>query len=428
MKTATAQLNAVFELQSYNFASGLIAGGFVFFTLLALTVVWFLKNKLLKLLLVFTSLQTLLVSFDFQHEAFGIIGIEKLILSALFTVIAQEYNLEVKTRTQLVVTKFERSYQMVLGICVLMIVCFKLGLLIVLKITFTLLLSYWLYLGLKISQVLQKVRFSYRTSGFLLWFYSWFIFLILLLPSSLSNYLNCSPYPQLIYIGWLLISFFAALILIHQVVQLNTENYQLEKEQLFLKGQLGLAQLESSENERKRIVAELHNDVLNRIDMLSMTVNQNGQNQELVNKNLTDSLHVLRQYTYKLYPPHTDVLPLADIFLREAELWRNQAVNIEVRFNPIWNNLSDHYIMPVFRFIERVTDLISKQVSVHQGIWHFTEADQRLILKLEYFGDVEKFSLKQENYLIYLDLLDAYSIENSTEGGYQIVLTLSNYP
>jgi hypothetical protein len=285
-----------------------------------------------------------------------------------------------------------------------------------------------LYLGLKISQVLQKVRFSYRTSGFLLWFYSWFIFLILLLPSSLSNYLNCSPYPQLIYIGWLLISFFAALILIHQVVQLNTENYQLEKEQLFLKGQLGLAQLESSENERKRIVAELHNDVLNRIDMLSMTVNQNGQNQELVNKNLTDSLHVLRQYTYKLYPPHTDVLPLADIFLREAELWRNQTVNIEVRFNPIWNNLSDHYIMPVFRFIERVTDLISKQVSVHQGIWHFTEADQRLILKLEYFGDVEKFSLKQENYLIYLDLLDAYSIENSTEGGYQIVLTLSNYP
>lgn len=422
MITTAAELEAIFKLHKYHFFSGLIAGGFVFFTLLALTVVWFLKNKLLRLLLVFTALQTLLVWFDFQYDAFADLRIVKLLLSSLFAMVTQQYLLEVNRRAQIHTLKFDRSKLVVLGLFILMVLCWQWESSISVKFIFSLLLSYWLYLGLKISQVLKSVRFSYRISGFLLWFYSWLIFALLLLPHNVAVQIKIMPFPHFIYIGWLMVSFFAALNLIHQVVQLNAENLKLEIEQLFLKNRLGLAQLESSENERKRIVAELHNDVLNRIDMLSMTINQTDQEQESVNKNLTDSLQVLRHYTYRLYPPHTDVLPLEDIFSREAELWRNASINIDVRFSPIWNDLNDNYIMPVFRFIEQVTDSISKQVKVHNGIWHFTESDRRLMLRLEYFGEIDHFSLNEESYLIYKDLLNAQSAQDFKKGAYQITL------
>ena len=65
MSSRAGQLDYVFQEQVFQFTNGLIAGGFIFFTLLALTVVWFLKNHLLKLLLIFTTLHTVLVSYDF---------------------------------------------------------------------------------------------------------------------------------------------------------------------------------------------------------------------------------------------------------------------------------------------------------------------------------------------------------------------------
>ena len=119
MNLATAQLESTFEQQYFHFTSGLIAGGFVFFTLLALTIVWFLKNPLLRLLLIFTTLQTVLVSYDFNFSSFGSLSFIKLILTAAFVFLLQRYLIEIKNRSQLQVINIERNSYLILIISAL---------------------------------------------------------------------------------------------------------------------------------------------------------------------------------------------------------------------------------------------------------------------------------------------------------------------
>jgi len=422
MNLATAQLESTFEQQYFQFTSGLIAGGFVFFTLLALTIVWFLKNPLLRLLLIFTTLQTVLVSYDFNFSSFGSLSFIKLILTAAFVFLLQRYLIEIKNRSQLQVINIERNSYLILIVSALPIFLWFWENVFLLKISMAIQLLYWLFLGIRIDQVLRNVRFFYRFSGFFLWFYSWLIFLINLVPINGIFNLNEYQFSQLAYLGWLGVSFFAALSLIHQVVQLNAQNIHLESEQLNLKNKLGLAQLESSENERKRIVSELHNDVLNRIDMLTMTANQNALNQDVINLNLIDSLNVLRKYTYKLYPPHTDVLSLGDIFRREAEIWSESSLNIKVTFDSAWNQIREEHKMPIFRFVEYVTFTIHKSQLFTKGIWNFNIAGGQYELRIQFFGHINKFTLSPNDYLIFKDLLSATIIEKTAEESYEISL------
>jgi hypothetical protein len=223
----------------------------------------------------------------------------------------------------------------------------------------------------------------------------------------------------------LAVSFIGALSLIHQVVQINSDNFNLESEQLELKNKLGLVQLESSETERKRIVSELHNDVLNRIDMLSMTANQSAHNQELVNLNLSESLKVLRKYTYNLYPPHTDVLSFEDICFREAEIWSVASFEIKVQFDPLWNELKEDYKLPVFRFFEFVTKFVQQQCNVTLGRWIFSFQEQQFMIRLIFEGVGHHFTINPENYLIFTDLLNARSQQATLNEQYEISLTFN---
>lgn len=429
MNPNAVKLDSIFEQQVFQFAGGLISGGFVFFTLLALTIVWFLNNPLLKLLLIFTTLQTILVSYDFRYAyvgSFGKFSLVKLILATSFTILVQQYLKEIKYRAQLKLKYLERDVYWILIISSLMLLSWFFYNWLLIRVTYSILILYWFYLGVNINGVLKNVSPFYRLSGFLLWFYSWVVFFMLLIPIHRGFGLYESQWSQMTYLGWLGVSFFAALSLIHQVVQLNAQNLKLESEQLDLKNKLGFAQLESSENERRRIVSELHNDVLNRIDMLSMTANQSALNQDNINLNLIDSLQVLRKYTYKLYPPHTDVLSIADIFQREAEIWSDSAVYIEVNIESNWNQLNVDYVMPIFRFVEFITHSFSHLETLEKVVWNFSANDNQLILQIQAFGNFDNVCLNKDEYLIYKDLLNAELVEKNLDGCYEMSLFFNN--
>lgn len=426
MSSRAGQLDCVFQEQVFQFTNGLIAGGFIFFTLLALTVVWFLKNHLLKLLLIFTTLQTVLVSYDFQWGKFGELDSVKYIVLALFVFLVREYFLEIQRRANIETKKNKIINILIVVNTILMIVLHEFEIDFLAGILFVLQLLYWLYLGVQIDSILRNVRVFYRISGFLLWFYSWVIFVILLFDHAKITFSQVSLFSSLIYFAWLVVSFIGALSLIHQVVQINSDNFNLESEQLELKNRLGLVQLESSETERKRIVSELHNDVLNRIDMLSMTANQTAPNQEAVNSNLSESLKVLRKYTYNLYPPHTDVLSFEDICFREAEIWSDSSLEIKVQFNPLWNALKEEYKLPVFRFVEFATKMVHQQCHVTSGKWIFSLQDHLFMIQLMFEGVEGKFNIDPENYLIFTDLLNAHLRQARLKGHYEISLSFNS--
>jgi hypothetical protein len=425
MSSRASQLDFVFHEQIYQFTNGLIAGGFIFFTLLALTVVWFLKNHLLKLLLIFTTLQTVLVSYDFQWGKFGELDSVKYIVLALFVFLVREYFLEIQRRANIKIERNKMINIVIVVNTILMIFLHEFDFHVLTGIFFVSELLYWLYLGVRITSVLRNVRVYYRISGFLLWFYSWMIFALLLFTHAKIIVSHLLLFSLLLYCGWLAVSFIGALSLIHQVVQINSDNFNLESEQLELKNKLGLVQLESSETERKRIVSELHNDVLNRIDMLSMTANQSAHNQELVNLNLSESLKVLRKYTYNLYPPHTDVLSFEDICFREAEIWSVASFEIKVQFDPLWNELKEDYKLPVFRFFEFVTKFVQQQCNVTLGRWIFSFQEQQFMIRLIFEGVGHHFTINPENYLIFTDLLNARSQQATLNEQYEISLTFN---
>lgn len=407
MSLNSSELPSILDLQDFSFVGGLITGGFVFFTLLAITVVWFLRNPLLVLLMVFTALQTILVGYDLQNESFGQFSFIKLLLIGVFTVLLQYYYLEIKRRLSLSLSYFERNHLLisVLLIIISLVGYFKNDLLS--KSLFGTQLLLCFVFGIKLSNLMKAGRRFYRLSSLFLWIYSWLVFSMIIFPFSQFQIELTFKFSVSVYIGWLVVSFIAALTLIHQVVNLNTENFNLEIELLNLKNRLGFVQLESSENERKRIVSEIHDDVLNRIDMLSMTANQSNTDSQNINKNLSDSLHVLRRYTYRLYPPHIDILPLSDIFLREAEIWNETDLFVEVKFNPEWEKLSEEYRMPVFRFIESITTDVVQKHSAHSCIWDFNTTHNIFQLKLTFLGSFKGFNSGQEKYLIFQDLIDA---------------------
>jgi signal transduction histidine kinase len=407
MISESTQLNTVFDEQLFHFSSGLIAGGFVFFTLISMSIVWFLKDPLLKLLLFFTSLQTVFVIYDFQNDDFGKFNMVKLILVALFTSLLRQYQHEIKKRLDISLTKIEDNQIFIfVSIAIIGIACL-INNLFILRLLLIVYLILWLIFGYRINKILKEGHFFYTFSGFILWLYSWLVFCYIIIPS--PNFLIAlhKQISSIVFLGWLGVSFIAALSLIHQVVQLNAENFHLETEQLNLKNKLGFVQLESSENERKRIVSEIHNDVLNRIDMLSMVANQPKLNQENINTSLTASLKVLRSYTYKLYPPHIEILALSDIFYREAEIWKESNIQINVFFDSVWSELPQENKMPIFRFVEIVTHSVTRLTSINSANWNFAVLNNNYLLQLRFTGVFQDFYLSQENYLIYKDLLDA---------------------
>lgn len=111
-----------------------------------------------------------------------------------------------------------------------------------------------------------------------------------------------------------LASFIAEQILreFNNSIALNQENLQMEIE-------LGARQILSVENERKRMVQDLHQDVIMRVIDLADQSNQDSSDYTRIEAESKATLKSLRDYSYSLYPPYLEQLSLKNILQRELD-------------------------------------------------------------------------------------------------------------
>lgn len=111
-----------------------------------------------------------------------------------------------------------------------------------------------------------------------------------------------------------LASFIAEQILseFNNSIALNQENLQMEIE-------LGARQILSVENERKRMVQDLHQDVITRITDLANHSNHDALDYTRIEAESKATLESLRDYSYSLYPPYLEQLSLKNVLQRELD-------------------------------------------------------------------------------------------------------------
>ena len=176
----------------------------------------------------------------------------------------------------------------------------------------TLLLALWVYSYINIFRFVNGFSWSFK------------LLIILGIPLSMvywSTLLLDFSSNQSLFIDTAILAYFIVLasFIAEQIlgefnnsIALNLENLQLEIE-------LGARQILSVENERKRMVQDLHRDVITRVANLA-----NQSNHELLDYNRIEAeskatLQSLRDYSYSLYPPYLEQLTLKNILQRELD-------------------------------------------------------------------------------------------------------------
>ncbi len=166
------------------------------------------------------------------------------------------------------------------------------------------------------------------------YYFKWYNQFILILLTLTSEFVIVTQYfndrdlglhlTEILILELIIAAVFTARVIVWEF----EENHKMMEQNLKIQQQLGLIQMESVENERKRIVQELQDDILFKINGLEKNIRNENEGDSFF-KQLEKTLKSLRKYTYQLYPPHLQQLNLVDIFQREIEIMQSDEKQID---------------------------------------------------------------------------------------------------
>lgn len=166
------------------------------------------------------------------------------------------------------------------------------------------------------------------------YYFKWYNQFILILLTLTSEFVLVTQYfndrelglhlTEILILELIIAAVFTARVIVWEF----EENHKMMEQNLKIQQQLGLIQMESVENERKRIVQELQDDILFKINGLEKSIRNEKEGDSFFNQ-LDKTLKSLRKYTYQLYPPHLQQLNLVDIFQREIEIMSSDERHID---------------------------------------------------------------------------------------------------
>jgi signal transduction histidine kinase len=172
--------------------------------------------------------------------------------------------------------------------------------------------GYFFYLYSKVSRFINHYDFHFRVlfslGGWILWGNILTLFLIESITTGLA--LNV-----ILMVYMVILAYFIS----EQLLQELKRNVLLNEENLELETVLGHKAINSAENERKRMAQDLNGDVLKRVYSLTKKLENNHLDLDNIANESQETLQALRNYSYSLYPPYLENLPLEDILKREIE-------------------------------------------------------------------------------------------------------------
>ncbi len=254
------------------------------------------------------------------------------------------------------------------------------------------------------------------------YYFKWYNQFILILLTLTSEFVIVSQYFNDRVLGLslteVLISelVIAAVFTARVIVWEFEENYKIMEQNLKIQQQMGLIHMESVENERKRIVQELQDDILFKINKLekqikseSVELSENNRNDSFFGQ-LDKTLKSLRKYTYQLYPPHIQQLNLEDVFRREVEIMQSGDKGINFQFEgSIFNTATFDFKSNLYRIFQQFLKNRNWKITEPKIKVEFIENEQfsKWVFSTNAKRPYESFQLDNQSIELYLKILQA---------------------
>ena len=235
----------------------------------------------------------------------------------------------------------------------------------------TLLLAFWVYAYINIFRFTNGFSWSFKlliNLGIPLSMVYWST-LVLDFSSNQSMLLDAS-----ILVYYIVLAGFIANQILSEFnnsIALNLENLQLELA-------LGARQILSVENERKRMVQDLHQDVITRVVSLANRSNHDSLDYTRIETESNAALKSIRDYSYSLYPPYLEQLSLKNVLQRELDRFANFESGAVIEII----ELEANHFEPVFKL------WVYRVFKEYLWVFHKTPNPQKLHLYLDFTSNL----------------------------------------
>ncbi|WP_449389360.1 sensor histidine kinase [Chryseobacterium lineare] len=159
---------------------------------------------------------------------------------------------------------------------------------------------------------------------------------------------------------------------------IKEKNTQHEAEVLHQKN-LVLENIKAQESERKRIAVMIHDDIGNRLNILSLWLNNlDTKGDELIKKNITTQMSALidsaRSISHSLYPVNLETVGLV-LYIEELIANLSGRVNISLNVSPKFQKKDIFTEVQLYRIIQEFTTNVLKH-SEASRVWIYIKDNQ----------------------------------------------------
>ncbi|WP_228434709.1 sensor histidine kinase [Chryseobacterium defluvii] len=160
---------------------------------------------------------------------------------------------------------------------------------------------------------------------------------------------------------------------------IKEKNAQHEAEVLHQKN-LVLENIKAQEEERKRIAVMIHDDIGNRLNIVSLWLNNlDTQGDELIKKNISGQMSALidsaRSISHSLYPVNLESVGLV-LYIEELIANLSQRINISLHVSPKYRKKSIFTEVQLYRIIQEFTTNVLKH-SEATRIWIYIKDNSK---------------------------------------------------